>query len=79
MDDLRLFRATTPAIRYRTWAIAPASERIRRQQALERRLELAVRAGVAAALLLALLFGVPLAIGALAVALGMPADAGLAR
>lgn len=79
MDDLRVFRATTPAIRDRAWAIAPASERIRRQQALERRLELAVRAGVAAALLLALLFGVPLAIGALAVALGMPADAGLAR
>lgn len=79
MDELRDFRATTPAIRDRSWAVAPASERIRRQQTTERRLELAVRATIAAALLLGLMFGLPLALGALAVAIGMPADAGLAR
>ena len=77
MIPLGVFRATTPAIRDRSWAVAPASERIRRQQTLARRLEFAVRAALAAILLLGLLFGVPLVLGALAVALGMPADAGL--
>ena len=77
MIPLEAFRATTPAIRDRSWAVAPASERIRRQQTIARRLELAARATLEAALLLGLLFGVPLALGALAVALGMPADAGV--
>lgn len=76
-DDLRIFRATTPAIRERAWAISPASERIRHEDAVRGRITLVIRSAITAIVLLMLLFGVPLALGTLAVALGMDPTAGV--